>query len=358
MQEYRLVSTKLSELWRWFADTQCGTYSPLYDRICRAVAADETVLGMMAEAPPHALLPNMLLGAVHYLVLGGLEHPLSEVYAGRSDADPGPLFIDVCLSHRAAIAGLLATRHTNTNEVGRSAIIGPALTHVASVLGQPLGLVDIGCSAGLNLLCDRYLLDYGTAGSSGPPDAAVRVRSEVRGGRPPIADRLPVVAVRLGVDRVPVDLDSDDAVRWQLALVWPDTGRLARTRVAFAEARRSPPDVLQGDAVDDLGEIIDRIPDQCTTVVLTTWAFAYLPVKRRAEFAKVLADVSSGRTVAWVSAEGPGVVDAFAGVVAPTDKEGNTAGILGLVIFRRGRRDERLLAFAHPHGSWIDWQAP
>jgi len=348
------MSSGLSDLWRWFADTQCGAYSPLYQRICRAVADDDEVLGVVADAPPHAHLPNMLLAAVHYLVLGGLEHPLSQVYAGASEADPGPLFVEVCLDQREAIAGLLQTRHTNTNEVGRSAALGPALTQVAMQLGQPLGLLDIGCSAGLNLLCDRYLLDYGPAGSTGPPDAAVRVRSEVRGGHPPIARRLPAIAARLGLDRSPVDLSSDDAVQWQLALVWPDTGRLKRTRLAFAEARRSPPEVVEGDAVDDLAAAIDRIPEGCTPVVVTTWAFAYLPVERRAEFANVLDAVSSARRLAWVSAEGPGVVDAFGDVDAPAD-EGNTPSLLGLVVFTDGRRDEELLAFVHPHGSWIDW---
>ena len=60
----------------------------------------------------------MLLAAVHYLVLSGLDHPLADVYAGRSGVDPGPLFVDVALGHRGRELGeLLRTRHTNTNEV-------------------------------------------------------------------------------------------------------------------------------------------------------------------------------------------------------------------------------------------------
>lgn len=347
----------LSELWRGFAETQCGTYSPLYNRICRAVAEDDAVLTMVAEAPPHAHLPNMLLAAVHYLVLGGLEHPLSAVYTGDSNADPGPLFTDVCRQNRETIAELLHTRHTNTNEVGRSAVLGPALSVVAASLGEPLGLLDVGCSAGLNLLCDRYLLDYGAAGATGPGDAPVRIRSEIRGGHPPIRERLPAVAARLGLDLDPVDLDSEDAVRWQLALVWPDTGRLPRTRLAFAGARRSPPEIVRGDAVGDLESTVARIPHGCVAVVVTTWAMAYLPPDRRAEFGETLERVSSGRPVAWVSAEAPGVVEAFPGVDAPGDEHGNTASVLGLVVFDHGVREARLLGFVHPHGSWLDWRA-
>ena len=175
------MALDLAAVWTYFADTSCGEYSPLYDRICRTVAASDEVLALIAEAPPRGHLPNVLLGAVHYLLLGGLDDPLAEVYAGRSDADVGPLFVDFCLRHRDELLDLLATRHTNTNEVGRSALLGPALTVVATRVGAPLGLVDVGCSAGVNLLCDHYLLDYGPGGTTGRPMPryASRARSRV-----------------------------------------------------------------------------------------------------------------------------------------------------------------------------------
>src|SRR6476646_1470251 len=114
------MSLELADVWIWFADSVGREYSPIYDRVARTVAASDEVLALVREAPPRSHQPNVLLAAVHYLVLGGLDHPLAAVYAGTSDADPGPLFVDVCLTHRAEIAQLLATRHTNTNEVGRS----------------------------------------------------------------------------------------------------------------------------------------------------------------------------------------------------------------------------------------------
>src|SRR5689334_14656430 len=128
---------ELGAVWNLIADTSFAA-APMYDRIARAVAEDEAVLTLVLEAPPDGHFPLLLLAAVHYLVLGGLDHPLAAVYDGRSDADPVPLFRDVCLSHRAAIGELLARRHVQTNEVGRTAFIGPALAVATDRLGAPL----------------------------------------------------------------------------------------------------------------------------------------------------------------------------------------------------------------------------
>jgi hypothetical protein len=347
----------LADLWTYFADTSCAGYSPLYDRISRAVAGNSAMIELISEAPPSGHQPTVLLAAVHYLLLEGVDHPLASVYAGTSDADPGPLFADVCFRHRDRILEMLATRHTNTNEVGRSAVLGPALTAVADELGAPLGLVDVGCSAGLNLLCDRYLLDYGPAGSTGPADAAVRIACEVIGKPPPIAPTLPAIGARIGIDRHPVDPTDDDEVRWQLACVWPDTGRLPRTRRALEEAGNDPPRFVRGDALEHVSEVVRGLPSELVPVVITTWAAAYFSKEQRVAFREAVAAASRDRPVAWVSGESAGVIDLFAHVEATPDATGLEPSVLGLVVFRDGATDARLLALVHPHGNWIDWRA-
>jgi hypothetical protein len=347
----------LADIWTYIADSSCRGYSPLYDRICRAVAESDAVLDMVAEAPPEGHNPVLLLAAVHDVLLGGLDHPLAAVYAGESGADPGPLFVDLCLSQRDALLGLLATHHVNTNEVGRSATLGPALTTVAARLGEPLAHLDVGCSAGLNLLSDRYLLDYGPAGTTGPGDAPVRIACRVAGGTPPIAPLLPPIVARVGLDRAPVDVDDDDEARWQLACVWPDTGRLPRTRLALEEARRTPITLVQGDAVDGVGPAIAGLPAGAVAVVTTTQVVAYLSHAQRAGFREALAAASRDRPVAWISAEVQGVVDGLPGAGAPADDQGVEGSVLGLAVFRDGGVDGTVLGYVHPHGSWIDWRA-
>ena len=68
------------------------------------------------------------------------------------------------------IERLVATRSTQTNEVGRCTALLPGLCPIASQYewGEPLSLLDLGTSAGLNLLFDDYGYTYRAAGRSRP----------------------------------------------------------------------------------------------------------------------------------------------------------------------------------------------
>ena len=153
---------------------------------------------------------------------------------------------------------LLSTRHIQTNDCGRSALIGPGLTWLASQLSEPMALTDVGASAGLNLLCDRYRIDYGGAGATGPSDSPVQITCRVAGGNPPIAPALPPLRSRIGIDRSPIDLGHPDDARWLLACVWPDTDRLERTAASIHLAQQDPPRVVAGEANDTVEHDIDE----------------------------------------------------------------------------------------------------
>lgn len=342
----------LATLWRWFADTQFRGYSPIYEQIAAAVVDDREVLELFGEAPPAAHLPLTPLGAVRYLLLDGLDHPLGAVYRGTSDADPGPLFLDLCRAQRAAVLALLETRRIQTNDCGRSALLGPALTWASERLPGPFALIDVGTSAGINLLCDRFLLDYGACGATGPVDSTVHIRCEVTGGDPPIADRLPPLAQRVGIDLSPIDLSDPADARWLLACVWPDTGRAERVEASIRLAQQHPPMLHTGRANDVLPSVLDALPDGTTALVTTTWAFGYFPTEERAAFADLLLAASERRPIAWVSSEGAGTVDALV-----VDADGYGDDVLGAVLFQRGVATPHVLASVHPHGHWINWQA-
>jgi len=352
MSEDRLQD--LGDLWIWFADHSTRDYSPLYDAVCRGVASDRELLALVAEAPPTAHLPPLLLATVHYLVLGGLDHPLAAVYAGDSTADPVPLFRDLCLSHRREVLEVLAVRRVQTNEVGRSSLIGPALSWAAGRLGEPLSLIDVGSSAGLNMICDQFLLDYGPCGAIGPPDSDVVVECRVVSRPPPVPARLPAISHRVGVDLDPPDLHDPDDARWLLACVWPGTQRLARTERAIALARRDPPEVIEGDALRVLPDLL-RGKDDGVRCVVTTWSFAYLRVEQRPAFVDILARAGQERPVVWIACDGRGLVELID--PGPAAEDGMTADVMSAVTFDADGAHPELLGFVHSHGRWLDWRA-
>ena len=348
----------MAQWWRDFGVEQCRGYSPLYERICEAVAADDEVLDLVREAPLPGMQPNVLLAAGHDLVLRGVSHPLAAIYAGESDADAGAAFCEVIRTHADEVRWYLEHRRTNTNECGRAAVLVPALRWVTDVVGEPIVLLDGGASAGLNLHLDRYRLDYGTAGATGPADSPVRIECAVTGAAPiePVA---PAIAGRIGLDSAPVDLADEDDVRWQLACVWPDTGRLDRTRAAIELARRDPVEVVRGDLIDDLASTAARLPSGPPLCVMTSWVLAYVPGRERPRFVEALAALSYDRPVVWVCAEASGVVRQL---VAPADRphgeDGIVLSVLGAVRFAGGEQvAAEVLGTCHPHGSLLRWSA-
>ena len=147
---------------------------------------------------------------------------------------------------------------------------------------------------------------------SAPPDLLIhRSPSTVAfaGGDPPIVDRLPTFMTRVGIDRSPIDLTDPTDVRWLLACVWPDSGRLERTAASIALAQQSPPRVIAADANAALPDLLTGLPPGAPAVIVTTWAFAYFSLEDRQEFIALLDRASLQREIAWLSAEGPGTVE-------------------------------------------------
>jgi len=344
----------LDEVWRRFAENECGTYSPLYASICRSVADDPELLELVVAAPPSGRQPNVLLAAVHDVVLSGLAPALGEVYSGRAEPGRAPaLFREVCLTQRDRIVRLLETRHTQTNEPGRAALLAIGLGVIADMMGEPIGLLDAGCSAGLNLLIDRYRFEYGEGRGLGPVDSPVTIACELRGAAP-VPARLPTIAGRLGLDRAPVALGAEGDARWLLACVWPDTGRLARTAAAVDLARRHPPRLLAGDMVTDLDAALDRFDRDMPLVVVTTSACGYLTVDQRRAFLATVERRARGRPLAWLSTDAPGVVEAVP-VPPGIQRAGPSGAVMGLVTFESGTVVGRALGLCHAHGAWLEW---
>jgi hypothetical protein len=163
-------------------------------------------------------------------------------------------------------------RRTQTNEPARCATLLPALAQ----LPPPLALIEVGASAGLTLLTDRYSYDYARHRITGRDPLAPTLRCQP-GGPVPLPDRVPEIAWRAGLDLNPLDVTSDDDVRWLSCLVWPGEGdRAQRLAGAIASARRHPPVVHRGDLLTDLPALAAQAPADATLVVYHSAVLAYV----------------------------------------------------------------------------------
>ena len=162
-------------------------------------------------------------------------------------------------------------------------------------------------------------------------------------GPVPRPDRLPEISWRAGLDLSPLDVTSDDDVRWLECLVWPGEGdREQRLAAAVAAARRDPPVVHRGDLLTDLPELAAQAPAGATLVVYHSAVLAYVTPAGRQRFAGIV----RGLPAVWLSNEGPGVVP---GLPAP-DGQGAP--------FILGRDGRTPLAIADSHGTWLQWLPP
>ena len=316
---------------------------------------------MLLEAPPAQRRPNLLLAAVHQLLLAGTSHPLADHYPSLGgdktpDARVVDVFADFCAQHRDAVVELLRTRATRTNEVGRSAMLMAALNQIET--RAPIGLVDIGASAGLNLLCDRYRIDVGEH-AVGPADARASIACDlVDDVRPARLASVPLAA-RVGIDPAPLDASDPDDRRWLQACVWPE--HHARRRLldaALSVAAADPPEILRGDAFA-LPEALDRVPPGMHVCVFHSATLAYVPPDDRAEFSDLLEEIARSRALSWISLEGPFLApfDRLHGDASTPPPEGPYM-LLGHTEWQEGRRYDRLLGRADPHGRWLQWLAP
>ncbi len=355
--------TELMARFEHFAKTSTR-HTPLYAAISRRVAREADVAGLLLHAEAGQRIPVLLLAAVHDLLLSGLDHPLAACYPTVVDEPTGTPqeaadhFVDLCRDHQDLVVALVSSRSTQTNEIGRSAALRPVLVHLARRHG-PLGLVEVGASAGLNLWFDRYHVDYELAGvtrGAGPEASPVRLRCGLVDDADLPVEPEPAVAARIGLDRSPVDLDEPAQDRWLLACTWPDElERFHRLQAAIVLARTEPAPVVRGDAVAGLAELVLAVPAAAHPVVFHSWVLSYLDEDRQRAFAAEVARLGELRPLSYVWMESRQLVPGLPAPARAAEREGATEVVL--VEHGRGDPDPVRLAEMHPHGRWLHWQA-
>jgi hypothetical protein len=307
---------RLARVYRRFAEREARQRSPVYAQVCARIAGEPRMLGFLLELAPAKWQPNLFLGAVQYA-------------CGR--VPDWPWFRGAFAEHEDEIRAVMRARTTQTNEPARCATLLPAL----AALPQPLALLEVGASAGLCLLPDRYGYDYGDRLIPGDLLLPCRVNEAT-----PLPRRQPEVVWRAGLDLNPLDVHDPDDCAWLEALIWPgEEERIPRLHAALALAREDPPPVRRGDLRADFAELAATAPREATLVVFHTAVLAYVGGEAdRAAFAEAVR--ASGAV--WLANETP---EAIPGLGFAPRRPGEFLLV----------RDGRPTAWTDPHGTWVDW---
>ena len=226
----------VAEVFRENADHPAERGSPLMQALLLGAADDWDAGGITRAAlqpyegdPPGSALPLRFAAALHRLVLTGRAPELAEHYptvGGVADSRLAWPAARRVIERETADMQELTGQPCQTNEVGRTVTLIVGLAEVARRTGQPLRLLEIGASAGLNLLFDRYRIGE----VWGPPDSPCRLPDP---GIPLDVEGLQV-AERAGCDPAPLDPGEDEARLRLSASVWGDqVERFGRLRGAL-----------------------------------------------------------------------------------------------------------------------------
>jgi hypothetical protein len=345
------MTDPLERMFRSQAEICVAFGSPFYAALAGRVADDLGELsrifapwqGQTVEELLAAAVSLRFLGALHDLALSGDDLAVSAAFPPASDADAAWDAARVAIAADPERFEAFMAHEPQTNEVRRSACLLPGFLTIAAETGLPLACLELGASAGLNQLWNRYAYNYGEAGRWGDPASPLTLDSAWTGAAPPW-DAALSVASTAACDRKPIDLADPLQRRRLKAYLWPDqTERIVRFDAAVAMALAAGTRVEAADAAE--WTLARAAPRQgVVTVVFHSIFWQYLPADTKAALRAALETHGAAATpaapLAWLRMEPP---------------EGQAFPIeLRLTLWPGG--EERKLATVHAHGANVTWE--
>ena len=322
----------------WQAEHSTRADAPCTGRVIRAeLAILETDTGLARRMENWAgltlrdAMPLRVAGGLHHLLLTGEDRRLEPVYAGLLTDQQAidEVVADMAIRYDARLIPWLDSP-PQTNEAGRSASIMAGLLWLSGRLGQKFEMNEIGASAGVNTMMDRYFYDLGGV-QVGPAQTPMRIVPEWRGPPPPAAP-VEIVAIR----------GSDMRLK---AYVWPDAvERMDRIDAAIALAAESPPDLAAMDAALFVGQMLARRQESGVTRALYhSVMWQYLPPATQQRITQAMeaagASAAPDKPLAWIRVE--------------TNRATFRHELR--VRYWPGGEEWVQLGEAHPHGAWVEW---
>ncbi|MEE9433017.1 MAG: DUF2332 domain-containing protein [Sphingorhabdus sp.] len=295
--------------------------------------------------PLEDALPLRLAGGFHHLLLTGADDRLAPVYAGKivEQAEVDMLVSATTADHDEKLL-LWFESPPQTNEAGRSASFMAGLKWLSGKLGARFEMNELGASAGINTMMERYHYDLGGV-MAGPAGSPMQIKPEWRGPPPP--DNPVEITAITGCDQAPVDLsDAASALRVK-SYVWPENAeRIARMDAAIKLACERRPDVAKTDAADWVEQRL-AAPQEVgvTRVFHHSIVWQYIPEDRRQRIYAALTAAGENATaekpLAWMGLE--------------TNRKTFRHELK--IRYWPGPEKTALLGQAQAHGAWVEWFA-
>jgi hypothetical protein len=293
-------------------------------------------------APLADALPLRIAGGLHALYLSGVQPELGAIYRNEAAVDDEGVVAAAIRAHEAPLMPWL-DGPPQTNEAGRSSSFMAAMLWLTGKgLCPRFQCLEIGSSAGINLMMDRYAYDLGGT-KIGPADPVMEFAPEWRGDAPP-ETAVGIVSLK-GCDVAPVQLsDPDQALRLK-AYIWPEhTVRFERMEAAIAAAKMRSPDLVRATAAEFVeAELAKPQSEGVTRVLMHSIVWQYVPADQQARVTAAM-EAAGGRAtperpLAWIALEANRTTHRHELIVR----------------YWPGGEAPTLLARAHPHGADIEW---
>ncbi|WP_089744379.1 DUF2332 domain-containing protein [Gracilibacillus ureilyticus] len=334
----------LSQRFRDFAKRECKGSSNLYEYLSHEISRDEQILELSLHARDGQPVPNLLFGAVHYLLLKGKDHPLKQYYPSLVkhplDVEAAfPHFKNFCKQHENEIITLLKNKLVQTNEVRRCTYLYPSFCYMYKKVNKPLSLIEIGTSAGLQLLWDKYSYSYGTGEVFGEENAHVHISSEIKGDNlPSFLPGPPPVGSKIGLDLHISDLRDTEDYLWLKSLIWPEhKERMELFDQAASCFQKNPVELLEGDGIALLDGVVETLPDNALIGIFHTHVANQFPEELKHQLLEKVQKIGAGR-------------DIFHLYNNMWDRK------LHLDYFIDGVEHNQVIGETDGHGRWFEWR--
>lgn len=355
-----------------FAEKECLNVSPFYYELSTKIAADEALLNLAAFCRQGQPMPNLFLGAVHFLLLKKPSTELATFYPSINSSPksklPFDLFKEFCIANAESIKAILATKIVQTNALNRSAYLMPIIFSLFEE-NTTINLIDIGTSAGLNLNFDLYEYDYGAKGKFG--NSSVKIDSEIRGGELPNFSTMKRASIpifyressgsskhflrkpitiknKIGIDQNPLDIKVPQNALWLKALIWPDRQqRFQRMAQAIELAQDSTIELIKAVEVNDFKRIIQNQDIGIPLVIYHTHVLYQFTQVAKTAFWAMLDEIGQARDFYYLAAEATSVL---------RNDYGRTGVLVELTSYKNGVKSSKLVAVTNGHADWVEWE--